>query len=75
MNSISTQQFIDERKAQGRASAQFNLVVALRAFPPEQRASEAETAIASLAKQEAREAKLRALAALSDDDLDKIDIS
>ena len=47
---------------------------ALRDIPAEERASEAQAAIESLAKQEAREAKLKALSQLSDDELDKIQI-
>jgi hypothetical protein len=54
-----------------RREAHARLVAALRTIPPELRASEAEAAIKRLAKQEALEAKLKAL---SDEDLDKVQI-
>jgi hypothetical protein len=46
----------------------------LRAFKPEEHASEAEAALARIAKQEAREAKLERLRALLDEVLDKLQI-
>lgn len=58
-------------RGEQREKAQARLVGALRAIPPDQRASEAEAAIKRLAKQETLEAKLKAL---SDDDLDKVDL-
>ena len=65
---------IDEERKRTRSKALNAWRTALRDIPAEERASEAQAAIESLAKQEAREAKLKALSQLSDDELDKIQI-
>jgi hypothetical protein len=54
-----------------RQAAQNRLIAALRYFPPGQRAHAAEAAVNRLAKQEVLEAKIKAL---SDEDLDKVQI-
>ena len=68
------EKFVTNERDKSRREAQFRLDGALRAFPPEERASEAEAALERIAKQEAREAKLERLRALSDEVLDKLQI-
>jgi hypothetical protein len=57
------------RLAQSRADAQERLVEALRSFAPDARHAATEAAMERLAKQETREAKLKAFA----EELDKVD--
>ena len=68
------EKFVTNERDKRRHDAQHKLDDALRTFRPEERASEAEAALERIAEQEAREAKLERLRALSDEVLDKLQI-